>query len=113
MPEEQLLCEHAPGREDADLPMLRAPALEGLGHVGEDVANQLAASVPLLPDLPLQDLQSRRLAIPVHQPLAVARNGGKAGGRGRVGPRRHGLARTAIGGVVVTQPAEKNIVLGR
>src|SRR5205814_7337581 len=89
--EQQLLREDAARGEDAGRNAGTVPALEGDGNVGEDLADQFAAHVAVLPDPALQLFEGWRLAIAIHQPVDVLRSRPDARGFRRIGPRRRGF----------------------
>ena len=75
--------------------MFVVPARQSARHVRENRADEIASRVARFPDPPLQLLESRGLAIAIHEPGDVGRKALDRGLR-RAGPLRHARVRSAV-----------------
>src|SRR4029450_9040447 len=113
MAEQELCARHLSRRKDADryLPLL--PAAKRLRHIGEDLPNELATPVAILPDPALQLLERRRRAVAIHEPAGVGADRREPRGFRFVGPGRYRLALQEIRSLLFAERGEQDLVRRR
>src|SRR5262245_4548203 len=88
------------------------PAVKRGRHVGEDLPAKLARLVAELPDVALQQFQTRRLAIFVHELAGVARDRRARAGQRRRVPEHARRAARHIVGVLMRELFEDRVEFG-
>ena len=84
--------------------------MKGRRNVGEHLAFQRTGAITILPDLPLQQLEARRLAVAIHQRFDVHRRAHLVPGPartsvpGRGSSQRGGGRRQGGGAIAIDEP---------